>query len=1055
MPFLTTHSLSVETGSSNSSPVNSTATTPSSLKSGTPLSDTENNSAIEGSPVVPVNEAEVKEFIVACNQPTPITFEKLNEFLTNVGFVKELLEIPLNDLRVAAAILHSLFNLTANQVTDIVNQNQKLYEFSIQQKLCYILQQGEDRDIINLLDQIHNGNEKYVLDVLLSTQPGVERYKIELFDKVFLNQAWAKKYITGGVIAQFEEYLHSDMGSMRLYDKTFMEVLYSNDFKLVQDKRRECLELEIPSVPELIKLYKRKFQKEFPDVTIAKLIRMKESTLYSSRVAGFNELTAILDKNVNLEKSTASIEEVLGQLLISGIDEPTKNVVFEKLKKHTALTEEITANLPQLTTLEAALPHHGNESFSKWMMQCAIAGFDFAKEKLNSMVASSGDHQEQINELLCTMIADKECTLEDVNKIFTPDNLGEIRSQSLAKPEADPFIGTVLKEFEDSNYDIDAITTAYAPDGRNNILAFYFEQNKIVFNWPQKEINIKERVICQLLLTNKISVKDMLEHGLTLIRRLDNVVNRKYFLTVIDNNMTFDTPALTSLDDTHQTLFPLVNSKSVELTEIKNCGVDSIKFLIYQNFATRIDWNNSNDPLRQELAEIIKLFGSKKFDKLKTDFLDPLEAEIEKLKTDADKEQLNNFLNFKKRITKVIIGLKACKDQSKKVLRTNLAKMATQFFLEQGKASKPVTNLVTHFINTNCDINEIAKNYGTDSRNNLLHFYLNQQGSAFVWPRAQSAVKGNIVCELILNGKLKLATAVAASADEIAKLAHPAVAAYLREMVQYDRRLNFAKIFACDNDKLRMFPLIDKGLLTAQDLAAMPVDSLEYKILLNMTAQQVPRETRRNSRSHAIVRTDSPVSSNSSASASDSDEEFTSEWNSSLFVSRLRTAIAYFKSDEFQFIKQKVLAPIQNEIERLEKTGGTLLVDSGEIKMFQMRVAHHFIKEKIQKEFVESFMTGTENTGGLINTDTTKFTNKLNKTVLNLVKSLAKQESINQERNLISGFFRQLLLGLYRLTKPFVKNYNPQRFFESFRSQTGKKVDAIKDDFAVAIRLKA
>jgi hypothetical protein len=976
----------------------------SSTESGSTPSETSDTPA-SSSPMP--SPTELKKLFDVCNQSPAVAPEQLSDLIKTTGFASELLEITIKDYHVALGILQSLFSLPEPERAAILATKSELHEFSIHRYLQLILNKATDNEIIALLDLFNNGNEKFVRNILKDNSGIIPKVRWDYLNKVLLNKNWARQYITGAVIAEFECNLTSEMGTSRLHDATYLTVIYSHDANRFNIIKKDCRENDRDYLPYLIKLYKKEYREAYPEALINTVINIRESEFYQTRLAAFNAL------GTTLQKKELLLEEILSHLLVSGIDDDTVNILRTDMASHQELLAEIIQDIPQLTTLAITSPQDNSETFAETLIQSSLEGFEFAKTKLNNMLTNPEPQLiEKINQILCDMMASKKCSYEEITKIISHNNLQEIRAHSLSKPEADAFIPSIISDFESSNYNIEQLAELYGTNSRNQFMSFYCTHAGIPMNWPQIAENLQIKIICQLLLANKITIKDLLTHGNALIERCAKVENNKYFQAIIKSDTKLDITALVALSDSQQALFPLVNEGLVPLKAVQSCEKDSITYLIYSNFAEKINWEDANDSQRGNLKKIDSLFASKNYAKIKTDFLDPIESEIEKLKTDANKTELNKFVDFKNRLIKVIFSMEHCPTDSRKVLRSSLIRIATKFFLEQGKACRPLQRTVEHFIKSNYDIEKFTQDFGVRARNNLLNFYCSQNGYKFQWPRSDNQVKSNIVCELILAGKIPLTAAKEIDNARLTKLSDPTVTHYLRQLASCDRRLRLDNAYNCSDEQLRFFPLLDLKILTSAELTAYAPTSIEYKILLAMT------DTKR----------------------------CNVDWNATFYVAGLRTAIAYFNSNEFAFIKNKVLAPIQNEIDRLNNAQGGYFTENGKVKMRQMIAAKEVIENSIQKQFMTILGAKDAHKDNVINTDTHKFNEQMYKTIAIYMKSLANQPMINKERNMITKFFKTLYknfiwLAMVVLSPRHVENAN--KFFRESdinKSATGKKM---------------
>ena len=284
-------------------------------------------------------------FMSKNDNPSLLTYEKFVELYGKTEFFDDILYLQHADYRVSLKILNEAYKYFLNSRLPNLSQ----YKCVVLMLLECILPSATDEEIIRLINVIKPE------DVLLSL------LRIDSFEqkclamrKLLLHEEWAKRFITGNVLYDFEKFINSEALVTVIKKILPQEIEQSDCHELMND-----ISTRINVFFQHIQSYRcrdgKKITIKYPNSIIAKINTVKKFELYHPRVRAYYRLTLLLDQVAATEAqsipSNQTLLDVLALISSSGIDHATLTMVLEKLKNHSIFYDAIIASIfndPQL-----------------------------------------------------------------------------------------------------------------------------------------------------------------------------------------------------------------------------------------------------------------------------------------------------------------------------------------------------------------------------------------------------------------------------------------------------------------------------------------------------------------------------------------------------------------------------------------------------------------------------------------------------------------------------------------------------------------------------------
>lgn len=257
--------------------------------------------------------------------------------------------------------------------------------------------------------------------------------------------------------------------------------------------------------------------------------------------------------------------------------------------------------------------------------------------------------------------------------------------------------------------------------------------------------------------------------------------------------------------------------------------------------------------------------------------------------------------------------------------------------------------------------NTLINSYGIESTSKLYQLYLKREKALFEWPIDECAVNNSTICQLVAAGHLSFPALVKLNQMEIDRLNSQTVAICLKTQ---SSNFKIQQALNIDESKLCLLPLLFAGLIDESYLANFAIDSIKFHAYLYIAQSSNLTDTKTLNQKFANIN-------------------------------------AFFVNDYYKFIEGKVLAVINNEIERLGKEKGSFYKESGETKCKQLA----FVKNEIKDLIIEQLNRSSDD----LNTfKLQEFNEKFNQRLIQRFKEIADRKEIKHKRNLIGIFFKRL-----------------------------------------------
>jgi hypothetical protein len=158
------------------------------------------------------------------------------------------------------------------------------------------------------------------------------------------------------------------------------------------------------------------------------------------------------------------------------------------------------------------------------------------------------------------------------------------------------------------------------------------------------------------------------------------------------------------------------------------------------------------------------------------------------------------------------------------------------------------------------------------------------------------------------------------------------------------------------------------------------------------------------------------------------------DWNNPFAMNRLKYIIAFLQSDHFDDIQTKISQPIlAKEISLKQENTPT-----AKIKAEQMHAVNQAVTEMIETH-LDQIYKAKDGESGIINRKV--FSHQLNQDLIKTMKHYANSDTICSHRNMISKFLNLLLMGLTWFIKPLLSENTRNRWFSPASASTLYKME--------------
>jgi hypothetical protein len=496
-----------------------------------------------------------------------------------------------------------------------------------------------------------------------------------------------------------------------------------------------------------------------------------------------------------------------------------------------------------------------------------------------------------------------------------------------------------------------------------------------------------------MILSGDVTLDMMINHTQAMLDILAVKELSEYLHARVKAKKPIAIDKLLLLTKTHYVLFPLVDQKSIGADVVKQLPVNSFEYAFYLSLTTEMKLATTEVTEAHKAIFILAadFFNGEAFQTLKTKYLNTFD-------NDPDKAILNAEL-----LTMVLQASKQNSAELNKFIEI-ANKRLLSYFINQPSSNSHKATAQQGFIDSDFNVHLLMETHGTADANLIIHQYLQKVGSNFKWPIDHKEIENNILCQIILANKVSFKAIAKLDAVNLGKFDHVVVKNFLKAALEQNKAIDLKPLLRLPNEKFYLYPLVVLGFITLEQA--------------ENSFQEGSIETN-------IVKTQINPSIN---------------WKSEAETETIKFMIDFITGADFNSINNRVLIPLQDEINLLNSAKGGYLTSDGSKKSNQIKLVKDEMVSRIVEDFKDLFIH--DNTAKKVRVNNKMFSHTLHKDIQKAATFFVLEPNICGHRNLVAHILKKIL----NVFTFFIRPCLPENFHDRlFSPRSAKTIHQVQD----------